>query len=118
MRLKDMKDSPNEKKKRRNKRKNELKNLRYLFWLNDTNFSCFLRPQKEDEFEHIFLIQLPDRPEIVNREEPVNFETWNRFRLDDGRFRGVVLWSKNFSTFFSSKTFFRLSIFGLNCDRF
>uniref|UniRef100_A0A914EHP5 Rab-GAP TBC domain-containing protein n=1 Tax=Acrobeloides nanus TaxID=290746 RepID=A0A914EHP5_9BILA len=71
-----MKDSPNEKKKRRNKRKNELKNL---------------RSQKEDEFEHIFLIQLPDRPEIVNREEPVNFETWNRFRLDDGRFRDVHL---------------------------
>lgn len=68
---------------------NQLRAMRMMDLKDSADETKNLRTHKEDGFEHIFQLQLPDRPEIVTREEPVNWDTWNGFRSGEGRFSGT-----------------------------
>uniref|UniRef100_A0A915E2X4 Rab-GAP TBC domain-containing protein n=1 Tax=Ditylenchus dipsaci TaxID=166011 RepID=A0A915E2X4_9BILA len=47
--------------------------------------STKLRSHNEAGFEHVFQLELPHRPEILNRETAVNEAVWSKFRAKDGR---------------------------------
>ncbi|CAD5212489.1 unnamed protein product [Bursaphelenchus okinawaensis] len=48
-----------------------------------------LRVHNEAGFEHIFKLELPDRPNIPSRDQPVNTQTFDRFKASDGRILDV-----------------------------
>jgi hypothetical protein len=43
------------------------------------------RSHNEAGFEHIFQLDLPARPQILHRDEPVDEAKWAEFRSPDGR---------------------------------
>lgn len=47
------------------------------------------RSHTDGGFEHVFQLELPDRPNIFNRDPPISDEVWNSFRSEDGRITDV-----------------------------
>ncbi|KAF7637101.1 Rab-GAP TBC domain-containing protein [Meloidogyne graminicola] len=43
-----------------------------------------LRSHNEAGFEHVFQLDLPTRPRILQRDSPVDFSIWEKFRAPDG----------------------------------
>ncbi|KAE9555787.1 hypothetical protein FO519_001001 [Halicephalobus sp. NKZ332] len=78
---------------------NQLKAMSML----DPKKNDALRSHNEYGFEHVFELELPDRPVIEHRDTPVSYTIWDSFRDPEGRitdvhslksliFRGGIEW--------------------------
>jgi hypothetical protein len=65
--------------------------IRAMHMLNPEQEECAkkLRSHNEDGFEHFFHLDLPERPKIESRDQPVNEETLKQFMGEGGRFNDV-----------------------------